>query len=55
MLWETSEVRNPFNLFFPFYRYADFFRCGTLDRSESGESNSSRDDKFDVEAMSGAD
>lgn len=34
---------------------ADFCRCDTLDRSESGESNSSRDDQFDVEAMSEAD
>lgn len=33
---------------------ADFCRCSTLDRCESGESNSSRDDQFDVEAMSEA-
>lgn len=42
--------KNPF-IYFSFCIDGDFCRCRTLDRCESGQSNSSRDDQFDVEAM----
>lgn len=42
--------KNPF-IYFSFFIDGDFCRCSTLDRCESGEKNSSRDDQFDDEAM----